>query len=292
MQSKKILFLGYGDLAARTAAILPEYQKVGVARSLKPRAADVEFRQGGADSPEVLEWLAKTAFDAVVVTLTPAEHSAEAYARTYVETMKHLLPVWQECTPGLVVFVSSTSVYHQNSGEWVDEASPTQPDHFSGQILLQAESLLISSGLPVCIVRFAGIYGPRRDFLLRQVRAGRGGSPAYTNRIHAEDCAGVLAHLLRQHFAGKTSETIYLGCDSAPAPGTEVRRWLAEQIGVDPNSLAIDTDISANARGGNKRCSNRRLLNSGYNFLYPSYREGYGVLLDSGELDSSSGSVS
>src|SRR5690606_11407734 len=176
----------------------------------------MEFCQSAADSPALLERLKKETFDAVILTLTPAEHSAESYERAYVETLRSLIPVWQERPPGLVLFVSSTSVYHQESGEWVDETSPTCPDHFSGKTLLKAESLLLETDLPVCIVRFGGIYGPGRDLLLRQVRAGNGGSPHFTNRIHVQDCAGVLAHLLRCHFSGKPLAPVYLACDSTP----------------------------------------------------------------------------
>lgn len=284
MQSKSVLFLGFGDIARRTANLLQDYRCVAVARSLRTVPPSAEFWCGAADSPAICERMQNRAFDAVVITLTPAEHTPDAYERAYVATLHNLLLVWRAQPPGLVLFVSSTSVYHQSDGGWVDEESDVLPEHFSGRCLLRAERLLQDSDLPVCIVRFAGIYGPGRDFLLRQVRAGKGGSPEFTNRIHADDCAGFLAHLLRRHFAGGTLEPLYIGCDSGPAPGAEVRRWLAERIGVDPAGLVS----SISERGGNKRCSNRRLLASGYQMLYPSYREGYGALLSSGEVGWSS----
>lgn len=280
MQSKSVLFLGFGDIARRTAQLLSEYQCFAVSRSRREVPQNAEFWRGAADSAAICERMQNRAFDAVVITLTPAAHTPAAYERSYVETLQNLLPVWRAVPPGLILFVSSTSVYHQRDGEWVDEESEVLPEHFSGRCLLRAESLLRESSLPVCVVRFAGIYGPGRDFLLRQVRAGKGGSPEFTNRIHADDGAGFLAHLLRRHFSGDGLEPVYIGCDSGPAPGVEVRRWLGERIGVDPDSLLP----SISERGGNKRCSNRRLLASGYRMLYPSYREGYGALLASGEL--------
>jgi Nucleoside-diphosphate-sugar epimerases len=280
LQSKSVLFLGFGDIARRTADVLPECPYVAVSRSIRDVSAGAEFWCCAADSPAICARMQNRVFDAVIITLTPADHTPAAYERAYVETLQNLLPVWRAQPPGLILFVSSTSVYHQSDGGWVDEESEVLPEHFSGRCLLRAESLLRESDLPVCIVRFAGIYGPGRDFLLRQVRAGKGGSAEFTNRIHADDCAGVLAHLLRRHFAGEALEPLYIGCDSGPAPAAEVRRWLAEHIGVDPNSLVPSTS----ERGGNKRCSNRRLLASGYRMLYPSYREGYGALLTSGEL--------
>lgn len=280
MQSKSILFLGFGDIARRTAALLPDCRCVGVARSARKTPGGIEFWQGAADSLLVRERLGQGFFDAVVLTLTPTEYSAVAYEVSYVETLRTLLPVWQSNPPGLILLVSSTSVYHQRDGEWVDEDSPTRPEHFSGLSLLRAEALLRESGLQTCVMRFAGIYGPGRDFLLRQVRAGKGGSTDFTNRIHADDCAGALAHLLRRSWRGEPLAPLYLGCDSSPAPGMEVRHWLARRIGVDPDSLVASTS----ERGGNKRCRNHRLLESGYRLLYPSYREGYDALLESGDV--------
>lgn len=280
MQSKNILFLGFGDLARHTAAQLTGHRLVGVARSPKPPAPGVEFWQGAADSLALRQRLGQESFDALVITLTPTEFSDLAYAMAYVETLRALLPVLHNRTPGLVMFVSSTSVYHQSDGAWVDEDSSTQPDSFSGRRLLEAEDLLRASGLPHTVLRCAGIYGPGRDFLLRQVRAGKGGSADFTNRIHVRDAAGALAHLLAQHFGGAALEQLYLVCDSDPAPGSEVRQWLAGRLGVDVKTL----EPSVSERGGNKRCRNQRLLASGYRLLYPSYREGYGALLDSGEV--------
>ena len=277
MPAKNILFLGFGDIATRTSALLSEHRRVGVARSVKNVPATVEFWQGAADSVAILARLAEEqAFDAVVITLTPTDFSDKAYQVAYVDTVQALVRQWhQSAAPGLIIFVSSTSVYHQRDGQWVDEDSLTQPTGFSGKRLLEAEQCLLSSGLPACVVRFAGIYGPGRDMLIRQVEAGKGGNGDFSNRIHADDCAGVIAFLLQQHWAGEALAPIYLGCDSTPAKGSEVRQWLAGKLGKDPREL----QSSDSHRGGNKRCSNRRLLSAGYELQYPGYRDGYSALL-------------
>jgi nucleoside-diphosphate-sugar epimerase len=280
LQSKNILFLGFGDLARHTAAQLTGHRMVGVSRSAKPAAPGVVCVQGAADGLVVQELLARETFDALVITLTPKAFTDADYAAAYGETLRALLPLLHAKPPGLVVFVSSTGVYHQSDGGWVEEDSPVAPDTFSGRRLLEAENLLRAGGLPHTVLRCAGIYGPGRDFLLRQVREGKGGSGDYTNRIHVRDAAGFIAHLLQRHFAGEQVESLYLVCDSDPAPGTQVRLWLAERLGVDGGSLKP----TPSERGGNRRCNNRRLLASGYRLLYPSYKEGYGALLDSGEL--------
>lgn len=276
MPVKNILFLGFGDIASRTCSLLADHRLVGVARSPKALPEAVEFWQGAADGVAVLERLTEQSFDAVVITLTPTDYSDKAYQVAYVDTVGALVQQWQRCRPpGLIIFVSSTSVYHQDEGQWVDEESATLPTGFAGQRVLEAEQTLRASGLPVCIVRFAGIYGPGRDFLVRQVRAGNGGSDAYTNRIHAQDCAGIIAFILQRQWAGEPIAPLYLGCDSAPTPGSEVREWLAVRLGVNVQTL----QSSESGRGGNKRCSNQRLLDQGYQLRYPSFKEGYGELL-------------
>src|SRR5690606_26465334 len=91
----------------------------------------------------------------------------------------------------------------------------------------------------------------------------------YTNRIHSEDCAGVLAHLIERKVTGEALEGLYLASDCEPVRLFELKQWLAEQLGMP---------ITAPARvvsSGGRRCSNRRLLDSGYRFIYPSFREGY-----------------
>jgi hypothetical protein len=73
---------------------------------------------------------------------------------------------------------------------------------------------------------------------------------------------------------------LYLGVDDHPAPQCEVLRWLAQRLGVPgPQVVTVATLTEASLRG-NKRCSNKRLRESGYRFLYPSYKEGYGAMLN------------
>jgi nucleoside-diphosphate-sugar epimerase len=170
------------------------------------------------------------------------------------------------------VFVSSTSVYGQSAGEWVDETSPTEPRAFSGRRVLEGEALARASGTQSVAVRFGGIYGPGRTRLLDEVAAGRARwRPGhFTNRIHRDDCAGVLQHVLEL----AAPESVYLGVDCEPAEERTVFSWLAGRVGVeDP---APESEAMRSRGAGSKRCSNRRLLESGYDFVYPTFREGYG----------------
>ncbi|MBK7972884.1 MAG: NAD(P)H-binding protein [Deltaproteobacteria bacterium] len=180
-----------------------------------------------------------------------------------------------------VFFTSSTAVYGQEHGEWVDESSATEPRHFTGRILLEAEELALASGLPVTIVRFAGIYGPGRTRLVTGVRDGtltcHDGAPTYSNRIHRDDCAGFLAHLALHVPA---PAPIYVGVDDEPTDRCTVYHWLADRLGTAPPHRALEPPSSGpGGRGGSKRCSNARLRATGYRLRFPTFRDGYGTLV-------------
>jgi nucleoside-diphosphate-sugar epimerase len=283
LRQKKLLFVGFGDIASRASNrfLADGWRVTGIARSQRTVPDWVTYWRGAVTDHHLAEPLVQEKFDAVVVTLTPDGQRESDYQRAYVETSEYLLNLWQAGTqaPRLVIFVSSSSVYHQNSGEWIDETSPAETASPSAQRLLEAEALWLYSPLNSCVLRFSGIYGPGRDFLLRQVAASKGGprrdSP-YTNRIHVDDCAGVIHHLCQRYWAGLPLEPLYLASDMEPAPTWQVRSWLAEQMGYPPGHLQ---ETPPSGRAGSKRCSNARLLATGYQFQHPDYRSGYPALL-------------
>jgi len=216
--------------------------------------------------------------DAVVYCAAAGERSEEAYRRTYLLGLKNVIHQIhiQNISIKRFLFTSSTAVYQQHAGEWVDEDSVTQSGGFSGRVMLEAERCLADSGLEYANVRFGGIYGPGRMRFLQSVREGRVSVcedfPQYTNRIHSDDCAGVLQHLLQIDAL----ESSYVAVDCTPVSKQEVSDWMAGELGV---RLPVRVGQGEIKGGQNKRCSNARLLQSGYQFLYPSYRAGYGELL-------------
>jgi nucleoside-diphosphate-sugar epimerase len=125
------------------------------------------------------------------------------------------------------------------------------------------------------VVRFGGIYGPGRASLIERVRSGEATYPAtyrqYQNRIHRDDCAGVLAYLMSH---GEPA-SLYLGVDDEPTEKRVVLSWLADRLGAPPPRAVAE----AVSDRGNKRCRNARLRRAGYRFRYPNFRAGYGALL-------------
>jgi len=219
--------------------------------------------------------------DFVFFMAAPAGRDDGLYRTLYVDGLRNLQGalVEQQQQPKRVFFTSSTSVYGQKDGERVDESSPTEPAGFAGRRILEGEALLRGGPFPATVVRFGGIYGPRRTGLVERVRTGRvvyqEEPPRYTNRIHRDDCAGALRHLMQL----PAPEQLYLGVDCEPASEASVYHWLAGVLGAPaPRHGAADATADPE-RAGSKRCRNDRLLASGYEFRYPTFREGYTAVL-------------
>jgi len=278
------LILGCGDIGMALGSELSKagHRVIGARRN--PHALEGSGLEAVAVDLNDATTLARLPDAETLVYVVSADRFDEAaYRAAYLDGLTALLGEFttRDTAPGRVFFVSSTSVYAQRDGDVVDETSPVEPSGFSGLVMRQAEQALIDHDLPGTVVRFSGIYGPGRDRLIHQVGEGRiaPASPVmYSNRIHRDDCAGVLAHLIGRQLAGEPLEDLYLASDCEPAPLHEVMAWLAKQLKVE----ATETIQSPLRRRASKRCDNTRLRDSGYRFRYPTYREGYAQVLREG----------
>lgn len=281
---KTTLIIGCGDVGMTLGRQLLEagQRVIGVRRNaselkeygIEPLSQDINADGAAATLPDA---------DIVVYVLSADRFEEEAYRTAYPAGLRSVLAEFarRDAPPAHVFFVSSTSVYAQQQGEVVDETSETAPTGFSGTLMRQAEQSLIDHELPGTVVRFSGIYGPGRDRLIRQVSEGRiaaAAPPMYSNRIHRDDCAGVLAHLIDLKLAGTPLHELYLATDCEPAPLHDVMTWLAAKLKV----TSTETIQSPLRRRSSKRCDNTRLRESGYRFRYPTYREGYTQILKQG----------
>jgi nucleoside-diphosphate-sugar epimerase len=205
----------------------------------------------------------------------------DAYRSAYVDGLANVIDHIGGGAASRLILVSSTGVYGQDNGADVDEASPAEPRGFSGGILLEGEALLAKAPLDATAIRFSGIYGPGRDRLIRMVRehtpVSDASRKAITNRIHRDDCARALVHLVER----RSVAPLYLGSDEAPTPMGEILDWIAARLGVEPPPDG-DNGAGAPQRGGNKRISSARLRNDGFVFRFPTYREGFADILAQG----------
>jgi nucleoside-diphosphate-sugar epimerase len=269
------LIAGCGYVGSALAERLADGgHEVHVLRRSDRALPGTQLVQADLREPESLKAL--PAVETVVYTAAPDGGSEDAYRAVYVDGLRNLVLALtaRDRAPSRLLLTTSTAVYAQDAGEWVDELSLTAPAGYQGRILLESEASAHGSGMRAVAVRFGGIYGPGRTRLIDEVRRGAAtipDRPSYTNRIHRDDCAGVLAHLMNV----PEPEPVYVGVDDDPADRRLVIAWLAEKLGAP--AARIEPIDGASERG--KRCRNDRLRASGYRMRYRSFRDGYAEML-------------
>ena len=282
MPKASVLIAGCGDIGSRMATQLlaNDWQVYGLRRSIERLPVGVIGVAGDLFSEQCPAQWPSGEIDYAVYSAAATEHDEAGYQAAYVDGLKHTLSWLKQHgqKPKRLLFVSSSSVFAQKDGEWIDETSPARATNYSGRIMLDAEQVALNSGIAASVVRLTGIYGPGREWMLGQVRKGYRVAidpPMYGNRIHADDAGGLLAFLLEADRQGKALDDCYIGVDNAPVPLAEVVGWLRERLGV--TEWAAETSTR---RAGSKRCSNARAKALGWEPRYSSYREGYAEILD------------
>tara|TARA_R110002110_G_scaffold205066_7_gene417003 strand:- start:123958 stop:124812 length:855 start_codon:yes stop_codon:yes gene_type:complete len=283
MKSNSALIVGCGDLGNRFGATLSTMGWTVAATRRNTDRLPAQFEPYAADysEPGSLDFIEALAPDVVLATFNPAGRSPQGYRRGFLEATENLLAGLGRHRPRAVISVSSTRVFAETDGGWVDEASPLSQLDPLAVPMIAAEQALLMADIPGTVVRFAGIYGAAGGRLLERIRRGElcpAQPQRFTNRIHRDDCAGFLVHLAQLAVAGQQLESVYVGVDDAPAPRAEVEEWLAQQLGIDPARCTRESDARMGA--GHKRCRNVRLHDSGYRLLYPDYRSGYAAVLE------------
>lgn len=268
---QKVLIAGCGDVGnALGTRLLQHGDEVwGIRRTVSALAAGIQPWPIDLTDRASLR-TPPAEFDVLVYTASADRRDAESYRATYVDGLRHAIQALRDAGSPLeqVLFTSSTAVYGERRGEWVDEDTTTTPRRFNGEILVEAEQIVteLEGGI---VLRLSGIYGPGRTRLLRKVWDGEAqATDSWTNRIHVEDCGAALHHLMQLD----NPASVYLGSDDAPATTREVLTWMSERLGV-----TAPRDGQTDAL--NKRCRNTRLRESGFEFAYPSYREGYAPMV-------------
>jgi nucleoside-diphosphate-sugar epimerase len=276
----RVLIAGFGYLGARLAPELVQsgYQVFGLSRH--PReVSGVNAIEADLSDPSSLSAL-PSRLDHVVYMASAGGRDDERYRKAYVTGPQNLIRALEQRSETIrsFIFVSSTGVYEQSDGSWVDETSPTGSLHFSARRLLEGETVVRGAPWPAIVLRLSGIYGVGRTYWLDRIRSGEHtfavGAGEFSNLIHVEDAARALAHLL----SVENPEPVYIGTDSQPVEKRRLIEWLSDQLSLEPPRFMAPT--AGDYGRGNKRCRNRRLLETGFRFRYPSFREGYRSILE------------
>jgi nucleoside-diphosphate-sugar epimerase len=271
---RKWLFLGAGYSALHLAA---RYDLGTVYGTTRTRGDDLKnagiipiITDFQTVHPDILKAIASV--DAVLVSVAP-DDQGDPCLRLYQGALL--------ASPTLqwVGYLSSTSVYGDHQGAMVTEDSPRLATSIRGVARIMAEDAWLAMsrdhGLPVSIFRLSGIYGSGRSVFdkLMTKRAQRLDKPGHLfSRIHGVDIAGVLAASLTR------APDVYNVCDTLPATGREVVEYACQISGypLPPLIPFADATLSPMARGfyADHRVILPQKIQSFYDFVYPTYREG------------------
>jgi nucleoside-diphosphate-sugar epimerase len=204
-------------------------------------------------------------FNAIIHCASTGGGGAESYRRIYFRGATNLVEILQ---PDRFLFTSSTSVYAQTNGEWIDEDSAAEPQHETGKILRETEKFVRQSG--GIVARLAGIYGPGRSALLRKFLTGEAllenGGERYQNQAHRDDIASALLHLAKlPNDPGLVNVT-----DDEPLTQRECYQWLAGKL-QRPVPPSVKRAGERKRGESNKRVSNRTLRALGWGPKFPTF---------------------
>jgi nucleoside-diphosphate-sugar epimerase len=278
-----VLIAGCGDLGTEAGLRFAElgHDVIGLRRS--PEKLPAGIRGMHADLSRGVPILPADV-KIVIVSIAADSSTEEAYRAAYIDGLHNILDALDRDSiePRRILFVSSTAVYKDSDGEVVDETTPTEPTRFSGKVLVEAENLLLArtrgTRTQPIVLRLGGIYGPGRTRLISQVLSGQAVIPAqprHTNRVHRDDAAAMIVHLATME---QDPDQVYVGVDNHAAEMGDVMRFLALELGNPEPPTAVE-DTASNPGPGDKRCSNQRLRETGFEFAFPTYVEGYRAVL-------------
>ena len=275
MSTQKFLIVGQGDIGLPVTNKLAkdDLNVTGLARGARHQYALDEkaaFMQADA---LMLNAEQLQDFTHIAIIVTPDEYSADGYQNSYLAINQQFAELASQLTKlERIVFISSTGVYGQDNGEWIDEDTiPLTPERDASKVILQAEQALQQGfGNRATIIRPSGIYGRERLMRLRKVKEQEKEPIAaahWSNRIMDRDLVNIVANVL----TCDTPKSLYLATDYAPVTTFELTTWLSEQVGETPPTI----DNTKSAVTGKRLHSNIPLA-----WLdYPDWQVGYRDIL-------------
>ncbi len=282
------LIVGCGYLGSRVARLWIDDGQSVAALTRSCARAD-ELKQRGIQSvvaditqPATLDNLP----EAETVLFAVGYDSARGYSRReyYINGLRAIVNTLSPKTQRFIL-ISSTSVYGQTDGQWVDKNSPCVPKTESGWAFLETEKALAASQFGPCaiILRLAGLYGPGR--ILRRANELLAGKPIialkerFTNLIHVEDAAAAV--IAADKLAKPPCN--YIVADGHPVQYQDYIAYLAELLGATPPEFVevSSSEFNQSRRLTNKRLSNAKMLvELDVHLKYPTYKEGLNAVLN------------
>lgn len=279
--NKSVLIIGCGDLGTRLGMAMSSegWEIYGIRRNVNHLPPQIKGIAIDLYRTEISPNWPRKNIDYIVFCVAPNREDKVDYKNLYCDGLKNVLNWLKQSQqqPKHLFVVSSTAVYAQDDGSWVNEDSPTMPSSSQGKNMFVMEQLAFNSNIPTTSVRLSGLYGPGRTYLINQARQGvfYPTQPLlYTNRIYISDAANLMYKLINYHQAGYSLNDYYIGVDDTPSSIQEVLTWLQEKLDVSE----LRTQLTQR-RAGSKKLSNKRAKSIGWQPAYPSYKEGYEQIL-------------
>ncbi|MEI7668470.1 MAG: SDR family oxidoreductase [Pseudomonadota bacterium] len=289
MNNKKILIFGFGYTANFLAQKLKNtgFTITGTSRNSEKREYYSGFSYEIVDftKPEVEKIIQDTTHILISTSqrLSDFDPVLENFTEIILNNTKKL--EW-------IGYLSTTGVYGNHQGAWVDEETPVKPDGERTRKRIEAEQKWLEFGknlnIPTNIFRLAGIYGEGRS-VIEQLKEGKAQAIYKQNqvfsRIHVEDIANILIASINKPQGSNQGGNIYNVCDDEPAPAYEVMNYAAEILGLPkpeiiPYEKAHLSDMAKEFYSSNRRVSNKKIKEKlGVDLLYPTYREGIKAII-------------
>jgi len=281
VKQRHLAIIGCGDMGSRVGLALAGlgWQISALRRNTSRLPASFVPFSGDYTCAADLRGIAATTPDHVLFTPLPTSRDSGGYELGFAGGVRAMAESGLLARADYSVMVSSTRVYAEVDGGWVDEQSALTTSDTSAQAIIRAEQLFAQASSASTCVRASGVYGVLPGMLLARIKSGLASadSARYSNRIHRDDLAGIIRFLLTKYGSATVLPGCLLASDDNPAMIGEVEAWLAKQLGVE---LHPSTDVSAGGRG-NRRCRNQRVKALGYSLRYPTFQQGYSAILKS-----------
>ncbi|MCD8533672.1 MAG: NAD-dependent epimerase/dehydratase family protein [Verrucomicrobia bacterium] len=275
------LACGYVGLETGRRLVREGHEVYGIRRSLDPHLAANGIHPiiGDITKPQFWQQL-RPEFGWIINCVSSSRGNADVYREVYLRANQFLMHWLNDTEIDRYVYTSSTSVFGQRDGSWVDESSQIEPLTDTARILVETEQCLLEAArtqsVPAVIVRLSGIYGPDRGFLFQKFVSGEAAldetGDRYMNMIHRDDAASGIISACQKGTPGQ----IYHLTDNQPVTQREFFEFLSQELDRPMPESSQSPSSPKKRAPTHKRVSNKKALEElDWHLTYPSFREGF-----------------